>query len=372
MSTAPAGEGGLLRYRQHPTVVRLGTAIAVALVPFVVAFVAGDKQVGRLNHALTLAVAILGVNLVVGYSGLLAFGHSAFVGIGAFTTATLVLDHGWPHLATVPVAAAAAFAAGVAFAIPALRLARPYLAAATAAFALALPSLLTLDVWGIAQRTGGVRGRRMGELWAPGWVRTVLGLGDTPAQQALYRYLLFAAVTAAAIIGVRRLLRGGWGATLESARVGTIQGRPVSPGAARVQAFVFGISAALAGLAGAMWAMNTGEVAPADFGFAPLAVLLLVGLILGGISTLEGAVLGGLAVVVVDGIARRLGLGVLTQAAFGGILIAATFLAPGGLAGLWASARGGFASDDARQPAPASSSDVRVEPADRPVSETAP
>ncbi|MEM9613770.1 MAG: hypothetical protein AAGA59_12605 [Actinomycetota bacterium] len=372
MSETPTIDAGLLRYWRHPLARPAVAAIVVALVPFVIAFVVGDRQVGRLNHALTLAVAILGVNLVVGYSGVLAFGHSAFVGIGAFTTATLVADHGWPHLATVPVAALVAFAAGVAFAIPALRLPRAYLAAATAAFALALPSLLTLDVWGVATRTGGVRGRDVGELWAPGWVRTVLGLEDTPAQQGIYRYLLFAAFTALVLVGVRALLRGGWGATLESAQVGTIHGRPVSPGAARVQAFVFGISAALAGSAGAMWVMNVGEIVPADFGFSPLAVLLLVGLIVGGISTLKGAVLGGLAVVVVDAVAGRLGLGVLTEAVLGGILIAATFFAPGGLAGLWASLGGDDAVEEPATSAPDPSAEHRAEQADQPASESSP
>lgn len=372
MSEAQSADEDPLRYWRHPAVPPVVIAVAVIALPFVVAFVLGDKQVGRLNDALILAVAILGVNLVVGYAGVLAFGHSAFVGIGAFTTATLVADHGWSHLATVPVATLLAFAAGVAFAIPALRLHRSYLAAATVAFALAVPSLLTLDRWGIARRTGGVRGRDVGELWAPGWARTVLGLEDTPAQQAIYRFLLFAALLALVLIGVRRLLGSGWGRTLESARVGTIHGRPVSPGAARVQAFGFGVSAALAGLAGAMWAMNAGQVAPADFGFAPLAVLLLVGLVVGGISTLEGAVLGGLAVVVIDAVGTRLGLGVLTEAVLGAILIGATFLAPGGLAGLWASLGGSAALVGPQRSASDSSNGAGVEQADKPISESSP
>ena len=77
--------------------------------------------------AVTLGVAILGLNIVTGYSGQISVGHSAFFGIGAYTTMILVADHGWPFLATLPVAGALGFAVGFVIGIPALRIRGLYL-----------------------------------------------------------------------------------------------------------------------------------------------------------------------------------------------------------------------------------------------------
>ena len=86
-----------------------------------------DYLVLRWAQAVTLAIAILGLNLVTGYSGQVSLGHSAFFGIGAYTTMILVADHGWPFLATLPVAGAIGFAVGVLVGLPALRIRDLYL-----------------------------------------------------------------------------------------------------------------------------------------------------------------------------------------------------------------------------------------------------
>ena len=95
----------------------------------------------------------------------------------------------------------------------------------------------------------------------------------------------------------------------------------------------FGVSAALGGLAGVMWAMNSAFVGEQDFGFAFLAIPLLVGLVIGGVATLEGALVGSLIWVFVGEFTRSLGLDILSQALFGIILILVTFFAPGGVVG---------------------------------------
>ena len=70
------------------------------------------------RRAVTLAIAILGLNIVTGYSGQISIGHSAFFGIGAYTTMILVADHGWPFLATLPVAGALGFVVGLVIGLP--------------------------------------------------------------------------------------------------------------------------------------------------------------------------------------------------------------------------------------------------------------
>ena len=93
----------------------------------------------------TLAIAILGLNIVTGYSGQISVGHSAFFGIGAYTTMILVADHGWPFLATLPVAGAFGFPVGFVLGIPALRIRGLYLALITLGLALAFPAIVKSD-----------------------------------------------------------------------------------------------------------------------------------------------------------------------------------------------------------------------------------
>src|SRR5262249_14697255 len=86
--------------------------------------------------------ALLGLNLLTGYTGQISLGHGAFMGIGAYTTALLTVDHGWRDLWTIPVAGLIAGGVGILFGIPATRLAGPYLALATFAIPLSFIALL--------------------------------------------------------------------------------------------------------------------------------------------------------------------------------------------------------------------------------------
>jgi branched-chain amino acid transport system permease protein len=306
---------------------------AIAL-PYLLTAMFGEFQVGRLNRALYLAVAILGLNLVVGYSGLIALGHSAFIGIGAFTATTLIMDHGWDYWMTIPVSMAAAFAVGVLLGIPALRIRGLYLALLTIAFAAVFPTLVKLDKWGIADRTGGVNGRNIDEkLVAPAWARTVLRIDDTPDQQAIYRYFVIAGLTALAFLLTRNLIKSRPGRAMIAIRDNETGAAVSGINLPVYKTITFGISAALGGLAGVMWAMNTAFVGEQDFGFAPLAIPLLVGLVIGGVATLQGGLIGALVFVFVGEFTRSLGLDILSQALFGVILIFVTFFAPSGLAG---------------------------------------
>lgn len=323
--------------REHRTylVVTWGLFILFALaLPYILTAVFGEFQVGRLNRALYLAVAILGLNLVIGYSGLIALGHSAFIGIGAFFTTSLIMDHGWDYWMTIPVSMGAAFVVGVLLGIPALRIKGLYLALLTVAFAAVFPTLAKLDKWGIADRTGGVNGRNIDEkLVAPGWVQSILGIDDTPDQQAIYKYFIIAGLSALAFWGTRNLIKSRPGRAIIAIRDNETGAAVSGVNLPLYKTLTFGVSASLGGLAGVMWAMNSAFVGEQDFGFAPLAIPLLVGLVIGGVATLEGAIVGSLVWVFVGEFTRNLGLDILSQALFGLILILVTFFAPGGIVG---------------------------------------
>ncbi len=306
----------------------------------------GDRYflVSRLNRALFMAVAILGLNLVIGYSGLIALGHSAFIGMGAFTTASLVQDNGWDYYQTIPMAMGLCFLVGLLLGVPALRIKGLYLALITVAFANVFPSLAKIDKWGIAERTGGVNGKKIDErVFAPEWVQNLIGIGNTPDEQAVYRYYIIAILTGLSFLLVRNLVKSRSGRAIVAIRDNEIGAAVSGVNLPLYKVLTFGVSASLGGLAGMMWSMDRAFAAEQDFTFV-LAVDLLVGLVIGGVATLQGGLFGALVVVFVReytkglqiplGFATIDGAGPLSQAIFGVILIIVTFFAPGGLASL--------------------------------------
>src|SRR5438105_13553593 len=105
-------------------------------------------------QALILAIAIMGLNILVGYSGQLSLGHGAFMALGAYTSAILVHHYKVDYLVTIPIAAVLTGLVGFLFGVPALRLSPLYLALATFALAVVTPSLIKRP----EQLTGGVQG----------------------------------------------------------------------------------------------------------------------------------------------------------------------------------------------------------------------
>jgi branched-chain amino acid transport system permease protein len=330
--------------KQHRTylVITWGLFVLLAIaLPYILTAMFGEFQVSRMNRALFMAVAILGLNLVIGYSGLIALGHSAFIGIGAFVTTTLVQDHNWDYWMTIPASMLACFFVGVLLGIPALRIKGLYLALVTVTFAVVFPTLAKIDKWTISDRTGGVNGRRIDEkVAAPTWVQNILGIDDTPDQQVIYRYFIIAILTAITFALVRNLIKSRPGRAIVAIRDNETGAAVSGINLPLYKVMTFGVSASFGGLAGMMWAMDRAFVAEQDFTFV-LAIDLLVGLVIGGVATLQGGLAGALVVVFVrewtKGLEIPLGFttidggGPLSQAIFGVILIFVTFFAPGGL-----------------------------------------
>ena len=114
-------------------------------------------------------IAILGLNFLTGYSGQISLGHGAFMAIGGYTSAILIVHHGWSDLATIPVAGLVAGVAGLLFGIPALRLSGLYLALATFALAVSMPSII--KKW--ESETGGSSGLLVNVFHTNRWYYTV-------------------------------------------------------------------------------------------------------------------------------------------------------------------------------------------------------
>ena len=123
----------------------------------------------RLDKAIAFIIAVLGMQVVVGYTGQLALGQSFFFGTGAYLAAWLVEDQHWPWLATLAVVIPACFVLGLLVGIPALRIKGLYLALVTLGLAAIFPSIVQLD--SLDEYTAGAAGKKVNsDIDAPGWL----------------------------------------------------------------------------------------------------------------------------------------------------------------------------------------------------------
>ncbi len=305
-------------------------------------------RVQQVNKSMYFAVAVLGVNLIIGYSGLISLGHGAFMGIGAFLSVILVEDYDFKLWQALFVIIPVSFVIGLIVGIPALRIKGLYLALVTFALSYAFPTILKIS--GIDKRTGGDLGRNISldKQVQPGRLKGILGLNslDAPAQEQIYKYWLMVLVTGIAFLLVRNIVKSRAGraviAIKENQIGAAVSGVPLTT----YKVITFGISAVFAAIGGWMYALLFSEANPNTFGPA-LAISLLLALVLGGVYTLQGALVGSLLYVFLDDLRTRVTLtsvagwrpgffqisegSPLTQAVLGVALILIAFFAPGGV-----------------------------------------
>ncbi len=300
-------------------------------------------EIGKMNRALIMGVAILAVNLVVGFNGMLALGHSAFMGIGAFVTASMVQDENWDYWQVIPIVVIVGFLMGVIVGLPALRVKGLYLALVTIAQAAVFPTLVNIDELGIAKRTGGPNGKGVSEeVIAPSYLEWLPGVDGARGGSA-YRFWIIVLMVGITLLLVTNYLRSRPGRAVLAIRDNEAGAAVYGVNLPIVKTMNFAISASIGSLAGLMWCLDKGFVAGQDFTFL-LAVDLIIGLVLGGVGTLQGGLVGGLFVVWVNDLTKRIsvplglytlnGDGPLAKAIFGLILILFTFFAPGGIVSL--------------------------------------
>ena len=300
-------------------------------------------EIGKMNRALIMGVAILAVNLVVGFNGMLALGHSAFMGIGAFVTASMVQDENWDYWQVLPVVLIVGFIMGVVIGLPALRVKGLYLALVTIAQAAVFPTLVNIDELGIAKRTGGPNGKGVSEeVLAPSYLEWLPGVDGARGGSA-YRYWILILMIGITLLLVTNYLRSRPGRAVLAIRDNEAGAAVYGVNLPIVKTMNFAISASLGSLAGLMWCLDKGFVAGQDFTFL-LAIDLIIGLVLGGVGTIQGSIVGGLFVVWVNDLTKRISIplglytlngdGPLAKAIFGLILILFTFFAPGGIVSL--------------------------------------
>jgi branched-chain amino acid transport system permease protein len=290
--------------------------LAACVLPFVVS----NYRTFQLTLVLVYAIALLGLNILTGYNGQISLGHGAFYALGAYCAAILIDKAGVPYWATLPAAGAACFVAGFLFGLPALRLEGLYLALATFALGVAMPQLLKyhqLEKW-----TGGVQGIVIPKPDAP-W-----GL-PLNADQWLYFFTL--AVTLVMFLLGWNLLRGRVGRALTAIRDHAIAAEAMGVDNALYKSLAFGVSALYTGVAGALSAIAVQFVAPDSFNIF-VSIVFLVGIVIGGLASISGALYGALFIQFIPNIADDISTAA-PWAIFGVFLIGFVYLMPTGVAG---------------------------------------
>ncbi len=294
----PVPQAGLGRY--------VGLLGAVCLVVFLAAFphvVTSQYYIHLLVVIAIYAILILGLDIVVGYTGQVSLGHAGLFGVGAYAAAVLFLKLKlglWFGL-LAGIGVTAAF--GLLLAIPALRVSGPYLAMVTLAFG----TIIQIFINEMTDLTNGPLGITLPP--ARGLDFSLIGM-QAPwgaAGRKLEFYYLVCACLLLTILVVNRVVRSPFGRAFEALRDSPIACDCMGVSVYRYKVYAFVISAALAGLAGALFAWSERYVAPNSYGFE-LTVLFLLAVTMGGRKSRSGPLIGAAIIVMMPNILADIAL----------------------------------------------------------------
>ncbi len=347
------------------TLVRHATLALLGLVVVLIVLMSLDDFRNRqLTELAYIALAAGGLTVLTGINGQISLGHGAFMAIGAYTTALLLAE---PETALpLPLILLAsllvALVVGVVVGIAAARLHGPYLAGATLTLAIAVP--------GIARQfsgtLGGEQGLRVTSPDAPAWFLDAIFFltGSEPSRTQYYAVLGWVILIAVFFL-LANLIRGRTGRQWAAVRDDEVSAELAGINLARARVTAFTVSAAVAGLAGGLMAIQIRLAAPTAFELT-LSLTLLTAIVLGGLGTLSGAIIGALLLTYTVRIATDFGTArgldsiaaaELAPLAYGAVMILVILLAPAGLVGSLLRLRASRAAKRAGTPAVATGTD---------------
>lgn len=271
-----------------------GAAVLLAL-PFLVrALVAQHDYYLRVIVLVGVYIMLaLGLNLILGYTGQLSMGHAAFFGIGAYTSALLTMRLGWSFWGALVASGAVACLFGFLLGLPTLRVKEDYLAIVTLAFG----EIVRLALLNWISLTRGPMG-------LPNIPPPTL-FGFPLRDMASYYYLCLALVLFTALT-VRRLVESPFGRAMMAVREDEIAAEAMGVNVVRVKVLVFALGGLYAGLAGSFFAHFNGYISPDNFTYNESVTVLLM-LVLGGIGSLPGAIVGAAVLTVLPEALRWMG-----------------------------------------------------------------
>ncbi len=327
---------------RRSTLVRsLGLMAVAAIVLLLVTNALSDYNNLQLAYGAYYFAALAGLTVLAGVSGQISLGHGALMAVGAYTVALLVGNEGWALFPALVASVVVTAAVGVPLGAAASRLRGPYLAGATLAFAVGLPALADR----FPATFGGENGLSINPPITPSWLGANFSLEHWEAWIACAGGLVV-------MFGLYNLIHSGIGRSLRAVRDDEIAAEVCGLHVGRMQALAFIVSAGCAGLGGGLLTVVTQLASPGAFPLQ-LSLALLVGVVLGGLGSLVGAIWGAALLVLLpnwtNDIANAFSLSTnvknnMPLAIYGIVLIGAMLIWPSGIQGgvraLGASLRG--------------------------------
>jgi len=291
-------------------------------------WIVDEYWLSQFSFILIYGIVGLGLMLLAGFTGLFSLGHAAFLGVGAYTEAVLAAK-GWPFPLSMACAMGLSASVGVVVGLPALRVKGIYLGIATLAFGFIVEEVLAR--WdGV---TGGNAGMTVKGVDVFGW--------KLASSEAFYWLCL--ALALLATLAVLNVLRSPTGRAFVAIRDSEISAQSMGIHLARYKSLSFAISAALAGLGGALYAHKISFLSPDQFNIVQSIDLLLL-VVIGGLGSVHGAFLGAIFLIAMpqlialgkDFLPASIGQAAGLQAVvYGTVLIAFVLFEPMGLYGRW-------------------------------------
>jgi branched-chain amino acid transport system permease protein len=292
--------------------------LALAAFPLVAASLGSGYLVFRACLAAVYVIAAIGLNLLVGYTGLISLGHAGFLAVGAYATALLQLKLGLSFWLALPVGGLIAGAFGFLVGLPALRMSGPYLAIATVGFGIAVQQILVK--WeGLSGGSLGVHPPRP-------------TLGNLVLDTEVRLYYVIVPVTVLLTILAVNLVRSRVGRAFVAIRDSDIAAEAMGVNLTLYKTLAFAVSAFYAGIAGGLLAALVGFISPESFNILE-SVNYFTMIVVGGLGSILGAILGALLISVLQHVLS--GVKSLPQVVYGLILVLVVIFEPMGLRGRW-------------------------------------
>jgi len=286
----PSAWGGLSYLLDTPA--KRGVAITLILAVMVAAPLSGPYATVILTNALLYTILALGLNIVVGYAGLLDLGYAAFFAVGAYSVGILTTTFGWNFWAAIPVAVVAAMIAGIVIGGPTLRLRSDYLAIVTLGFGeIVRIAARNLKITGSASGISGIE-----QPWLFGW----------HIKSSIDFYYVFLVLAILGILVSVRLASSRLGRAWLYVRHDEDAAEAMGINRVRVKLAAYVIGAIYGSIGGAFFAANLGAISPDSFSFKQ-STLFLMAVILGGMGKIPGVILGAFVVVLAPEILRDFG-----------------------------------------------------------------
>lgn len=310
------------------------TLVLLMVIGSKLGFGANEYHYFILNLILVNLVAVIGLNLLVGFTGLLSLGHAAFMGVGAYTSALLINHAGFPLVVSMIVAGLVAALAGLVVGIPSLRIKGFYLMVATLAFQMVID-------YSIMHWDSVTKGSRGLELPTP----TFLGI-SLKEQKSFFVFLF--GITVMMMWGAKNLTRSKIGRAFIAIRDNDISAEIIGIPIFRYKLLAFATSAFYAGVAGALYASLIRTAIPEDYHMMQ-SIMLLAMVLIGGLGRLTGTVFGVIFMTLIPVLLENvfsflsnvydpnivIMLGPSKEFVYGGLIMLFVIFEPEGLVAIW-------------------------------------